>query len=214
MVKWSAIIMVLSVAIASLAAPLTARAGQISFQGLTGASTRQDVLRRFPDATPSRSLCQPSDTVMRSADGVASCDELVLSSYRVGDTQFEASFLFSLSGKLWQVILLYDWPVDPDEAPNWQQIYSKYMDFRNLLTTRYGEPLMPAPCPELGDISSQSFTFCSMWQGSRARYYEPSQGAIDLDADGFKHDVAETHYHFAHVGITYHLIPTDDAGRL
>ncbi len=55
---------------------------------------------------------------------------------------------------------------------------------------------------------------CSEWQGSTAKDFDLSQGSIALNANGFKHDVTDTRYRFAHLSVTYHLIQTDQAGRL
>lgn len=205
----------MTVAVAAAAVSYcSAATAEVSFQNLTGSSTRQQVLERFPAARPARPICQPGDAEARSADGVTSCDALELQSYSIGDTPFRVTFLFSMTGALTKVLMIYEWSDGPDDQPpNWQEIFSKYETFRNLLVIKYGQPVSGL-CTELGSPGSQSFNVCSEWQGSSSANYDTSQGTIEVEGNGVKRDQSAASYPFAYIGITYSLVASQDASRL
>ena len=199
---------------ALLLLPSFALAQQINFQGLTGNSTRNDVSKRFPEVVADRSLCLPSETVSRSADGVASCDTLKLNTYAVGDTDFEVIFLFSLRGKLSQVILTYIWPGYPQPDPNYDEIFSKFLELKSLLIVKYGQPLGFLECTRSITPSSKFLNLCSTWQGRKSGEFDPSLGLINLDTMATKKTDADKTYRLPSLSIAYHLVPTKDAGGL
>ena len=195
----------------------SANAAQVTFQGLTGSSRQADVLRAFPGAKHSRKFCREGQAVGKSPDGDFQCDLLEVNSYKVGDTDFRADFIFSTDRRLTQVLLMYFWPstTGPEDEPNYSVISNKFEYMSNLLELRYGQPEKVAPCITVDDPTMRQLRLCGRWLGRKGQpgSWDTSEGLIELNVNADKEPGGNT-YEFASLSITYHLVPIDAAGRL
>ena len=88
-----------------------ALADQITFQGLSGSSTRRDVQTHFPNSHLARRItCRAGEKeeVVGPERQILDCDQLELDGYEVAGTRFDVSFDFGgQSHNLLYVNLIY-----------------------------------------------------------------------------------------------------------
>jgi len=204
-------IFVLGVAL-TLSAVAQASAGQITFQGLTGSSTRADVEQVFPNAVHEKEfgckLGEISQTVGPERTEL-SCDGLLVPGYDVLGTKFDVSFTFDGKTQKLLFVNLFHWWAYPNEASGRRrlaksEILTQYAQLRTILMSNHGAPRDDHSFCETDN--GQRLSKCDRWQGSPSAYPDDSLGTIELTLDAGGADTSDPTY-WGDFGISYVLKP-------
>lgn len=171
-----------------LASPVAFAADRITFQGLDGSSTRQDVLKRFPNAE-SRSLCRAGQSVRSPIYG-DSCFYLSVENYIVGNRDYNLAFFFhAVDGKLMEADLnrsFGDYKLLPD-SPHLtkDELQEQYLTLYKTLNYKYGDPLEESrtlfdECSSGRHDNDLEYGECAEWQGATNPTYQEGQNHIVL----------------------------------
>jgi hypothetical protein len=223
----------LALAALSLASPAAFAAEKVSFQGLDGSSTRQDVLKSFPHAK-SGSVCGAGVSVRRWAGGEDSCSYLSVDNYVVDNRAYNIFFNFSPDEKLKSVSLSWRFGSAPFEGlkplPKYQ-LYSQFESAFKLLNYKYGDPLkeMGLQSQHLSDCvvnnggdMGWSYDLCDEWQSGPSEKYEAGQDHIILKLSAHTEDSAvqvdrqtsEDELYQGEVSVEYKFVDSKAADKL
>jgi len=219
-------------AISFLLVPTTSAFAEekISFQGLDGAATRQNVLTNFPNSKV-KSDCRPGESVRQSPDGEMSCFYLE-DHYIIEKRDYMLWFFFSPDGKLTEASLtrMFGEPALPasEHFSKWE-LGQQFSALYKLLNYKYGPPLektgrLPEDINDClfkdGDHGWQ-YQECAEWQSGTTRTYESGQNHIilELSATAPGHSTSEikpdTYDQYeGWISISYKFIDVRSADRL
>jgi hypothetical protein len=164
------------VAAAALAmTSVTVPTGRIlTFNGLSGKSTLQDVRKKFPKALV-KNYCRNGETIQKSADGPYRCETLALNNYLLAGYNFELFFWFYESGSLKGISLR--WP-DSKSASGLSEgeIKNAYYSILDQIVAKYGTYCKRPPCELIGNT-------CAEWQMDGNTIWHAGGERIELEAN-------------------------------
>ena len=156
-------------------------ASSLSFNGLTGKSTRADVLKVFPKAEMQND-CNHGETESRTADGVTACEQLAFEGYKLDNDTFKVTLEFNTNGTLRYVSvlkLLGDYPPEGKLARS--TVESKVASLADLLSSKYGPSVRNVPGASLfGARKIADYE----WQPGRGSEWKSGGDRVALTADG------------------------------
>jgi len=172
----------------------TTNADEITFQGLTGSSTRHDVLGRFPNARPERrDDCKPGETEEKvGPEGEElDCNELKVNGYDVAGIKFDISFTFGGPSRNLLFVNLLDWWAFPNDADTGKrldksQIVSRFEQLQTILISNHGMPYVDPIVSCYSKDDGRMLSLCARWEGKTGEFPDDSLGTIDLQADAQK----------------------------
>lgn len=156
----------------------------LAFQGLDGRSTRADALKLFPTVAR-ENQCSKGQASSRSAEGETACETFVVDAYKVDNTEFKLTFIFTIEGQLRYVSLLHHYGSPHRDLPGVkrEEIAIRYRSLADLLSTRYG--------PAVVDSSGLSLALASTvgeleWQPGRGSKWIAGGDRVKLFADAIE----------------------------
>lgn len=151
-----------------------------SFQGLSAASRRADVLHVFP-AAKADTQCIGDEAVARSAEGTTDCHTLELARYHVNDLDFSVTFIFNVDGTLRYVGVNHQFGklgYDGNFVKK-GEISTFYWSFIELLSTKYG----PAVRVSGDGVRLSHDVGRAEWQPTRPGAWQIGGDRINLSAN-------------------------------
>jgi hypothetical protein len=177
-----------SLVVLLLASPAAFAADKITFQGLDGASTRENVLKAFPEAKVKSTWCRAGETVLELSDGEYSCFELSVDNYVVGSRRYDLNFAFAPDGKLRFALLTWDFGGSLFEHFTKSELREQYEGLYKALNYKHGDPLdeqtlleTPTDCLFKNGDRGRSYGKCAEWQSGPSQKFEPGQNHIELE---------------------------------
>jgi hypothetical protein len=202
-------------------------ADKISFQGLDGVSSQEDVLRVFPHAKSDNGVCRAGQTTWKASDGEYSCTQLSLSNYIVDNRPYDLSFAFSVGGKLRFALLTRNFGGRFFENFSKADLRQQFDGLYKVLNYKYGDPLEEprtleniTDCWLDNDDHGWSYRECAEWQTGPTQKFEPGQNHIVLklsaQADPKDQTIRPDEFtgYFGDISITYKFADTKSAEQL
>ena len=192
-----------------------AQSADITFQALTGGSTRTDVIAKFPKVVAGVNMCNPGERTFKSAEGEGACATLQIPRYEVAGIPFTLSFVFRPGGTLWFAMLDTSWGHRWSLSPasrTLQEFKTAFDQIEGPLRAKYGNPILDPPCGLLNTESAQQFSRCVQWQAISGSRWQQNVDHIDIKAD-CRLMKNETGYS-GELSVTYKFIDRIAASRL
>lgn len=150
-------------------------APMLSFNAISGESTAEDVVRRFPKAQKKNNCSDASKKIAVYADGPSLCQFLKVESYDLGGYQFKIDFFFYPSGGLKTAAL--SWPdYSESKVVSDQHITNAYSAVLSQIVAKYGAYVKRAPCELIGNL-------CAEWQMDKTEFWHAGGERIELEAE-------------------------------
>ncbi len=202
-------------------------ADKISFQGLDGSSTKEDVLKVFPHAKIDTGVCRAGQTIWKASDGEYSCSQLSLSNYIVDNRPYDLIFAFSVEGNLRFALLTRNFGGRIFENFSKADLRQQFQGLYKALNYKYGDPLEEprtleniTDCWLYNEDHGWSYSECAEWQNGPTQRFEPGQNHIELklsaQADPKDQTIRPDEFegYFGDISITYKFADMKSADKL